>query len=248
MTYYKLGKQKAKFDSRTLQLGRYLTALPNPPAALSWTKNVTSFGSMLNTDLGCCTISAVGHAVQVWTENLGKEITVADSVIENYYEKWDGYNPADPSTDQGGIELDVLKKWQGSDFDSHKLDAFASVSPSNLTHIKQSIQLFGGVYMGVELPLSAQNQKVWDVAPWWSWTSSDPGSWGGHAMWVPAFNVKGPIGITWGMLKQMTWRFWNKYVSESYALLSKDWLNAQSIAPNKFNLAQLEQDLAALKA
>jgi len=52
---------------------------------------------MLNDRLGCCTISAVGHAVQTWTANaLGRELTVPDSTILEYYEKWDAMTPPTP--------------------------------------------------------------------------------------------------------------------------------------------------------
>jgi hypothetical protein len=86
------------------------------------------WGMMLNDRLGCCTISAVGHAVQTWTANaLGRELTVPDSSILEYYEKWDGYNPADPATDQGGVEIDVLNDWRQQGFGGVSLDAYVVI-------------------------------------------------------------------------------------------------------------------------
>ena len=83
--------------------GAYLTgALPAAPARVDYTHGITDWGMMLNDQLGCCTIAAVGHAVQTWTANaMGRELTVPDSAILEHYEKWDGYNPADPSTRPG---------------------------------------------------------------------------------------------------------------------------------------------------
>jgi hypothetical protein len=160
----KLGKRARRDDRRTLKLARYMTAaLPSPPPSVDWTRGVTDFGMMLNDRLGCCTIAAVGHAVQTWTLNaLGRELTVPDSTILNYYEVWDGYNPADPGSDQGGVELDVLNDWRQEAFNGHSLDAYVSLSPDHpIPDIATAIWLFGGAYIGLELPISAQNQDVW---------------------------------------------------------------------------------------
>ena len=125
----KLGKRPRRHDLRTLQMARYLTsALPAAPARVDYTHGITDWGMMMNDQLGCCTIAAVGHAVQTWTANaLGRELTVPDSAVLACYEKWDGYNPADPSTDQGGVELDVLNDWRQQGFDSQTLDAFVAI-------------------------------------------------------------------------------------------------------------------------
>jgi len=86
------------------------------------------WGMMLNDRLGCCTIAAIGHAVQTWTANaLGRELTVPDSSILEYYEKWDGYDPADPATDQGGVEIDVLNDWRQQGFGGVSLDAYVAI-------------------------------------------------------------------------------------------------------------------------
>src|SRR5215469_7613863 len=122
----KLGRKAIKTDSRTLMLGKYLTAkLPKPPAKADWTKGITSWGMMKNDTLGDCTIAGVAHAIQVWTANTGSIQTTPDSTVVEYYEKWDGYVAGDPSTDRGGIELDVLNDWKKNGFNGHKLAAFA---------------------------------------------------------------------------------------------------------------------------
>ncbi len=160
----KLGRKAIRTDTRTLMLARYLKpGLPAPPPACDWTKGITGWGMMLNDRLGDCTIAGVGHAVQVWTANNGGIKTVSDNTVESYYEKWDGYVPTDPNTDNGGIELDVLTDWQKQGFAGHVLTAFADPQVSNLDEIRHSIAMFGGVYIGVSLPLTAQTQDVWDV-------------------------------------------------------------------------------------
>lgn len=242
----KLGRRAVKTDSRTLRLARYFTtalALAPPPNYKDWTKGIKDWGMMKNNELGCCTISGIGHAIQVFSANAGIEATVTDDTIVEYYSKWNGYNPADLSTDRGGIELDVLNHWKNTPFCGHSLYAFADVSPSHNPSIKQAINLFGGQYIGVSLPLSAQEQvgKTWDVVS--NSYLSAPGSWGGHCVFVPQYDVDGLTCITWGKLQRMTWRFWNKYVDESHTLLSPDFVSANGLDPSGFNLSALQADL-----
>jgi len=184
----KLGRKAIKTDTRTLCLARYLTpSLPPPPPTADWTRGQTDWGMMLNDTLGDCTIAGVGHVVQVWDLNTTSTTSVEaipDSTILDYYESWDGYNPSDPSTDQGGIELDVLNYWKKSSFANHNLLAFADPSVANIDEVRQSIALFGGVYIGLSMPITAQTQDVWDVVPDGG-SKTKPGSWGGHCVFVP---------------------------------------------------------------
>jgi hypothetical protein len=262
----RLGKKPRKHDPRTLKLARYLTPeLPSAPPVVDYTGGVSEWGMMLNDQLGCCTIAAVAHAVQVWAGMTAHEITLPDSTILQYYEQWDGYNPAQPLTDQGGVELDVLNQWRQQGFAGHALDAYAAIelqepgvrSQEPGEDLRAAIWLFGGIYIGLELPLSAQTQDIWGVAPGSSrqdaGATDDPGSWGGHAVYVVSYDCPQPPApsaqpptftcITWGQLKKMTWPWFAKYCSEAYALISKDWIKASGVAPSGFDLGTLEEDL-----
>ena len=242
-----LGRKAIVIDSRTVKLATYLSsALPPPPPCVEWSKGITNWGMMLNDKLGDCTIAGCGHAIQTWSINLGKEITLSNSDILRAYEEWDGYKPSDPSTDQGGIELNVLKDWKNTSFKGHHLLAFASVNFKNITEVKQAINLFGGVYIGVALPVSAQKQTTWDVVPDDGQGDSEPGSWGGHCVFVNGYNESGFTCITWGELMNMTKAFWLKYVDESYCLLGADWF-AHGVAPNGFALQQLQADVSQIQ-
>lgn len=241
----KLGRKHVKTDSRTLKLGKYLKdGLPAAPSAKDWTKGVQDWGMMLNNVHGDCTIAAAAHAIQVWSANTKGEITLPDAMILGYYEKWDGYKPSDPSTDGGGVELDVLNSWQKTAFDGHKLIAYADPVFSNLEEIRQSIALFGGVYIGLALPNTAKTQAVWDVVANGG-DDAKPGSWGGHAVFVPKYDAHTFTCITWGELKPMTVAFWKEYVDESHALLSHDWLEVKG-SPGGFDLGQLKTDLEGI--
>jgi hypothetical protein len=242
----KLGRRAVKTDTRTLRMSRYLTPeLPPPPAACDWTRSISDWGMMLNDRLGDCTIAGCAHAVQVWSANTGGEATISDGAVLDAYVRWNGYNPADPATDRGGMELDVLTDWRQQGLDGHALLGFADPKPSDLTEIQQSIALFGGVYIGLNLPLTARNQKVWDVVRHGG-QNTQPGSWGGHCVYVPKYDEHTFTCITWGGLKVMTMAFWKKYCDEAHTLLGRDWLTAQG-SPVGFNLDQLQADLGAIQ-
>ena len=235
----KLGKKARKYDRRTLRLARYLTpALPPPPASVDNTQGVAAWGMMLNDQLGDCTIAGCGHAVQIWTLSAGSEVTLPDSTILEYYETFDGYNPSDPSTDQGGIELDVLKDWKNQGLAGYPLSAYVSVDPQDTSHVASAIELFGGLYIGLLLPLSAQNQSPWDYVPDGSAGDPTPGSWGGHCVFVVGYDQEGLTCITWGQLQKMSFDFWEQYCDEAYALLSPNWQ-----PPAGFDMPTLQADL-----
>ena len=242
----KLGRKAIKTDSRTLALAKYLTpALPPPPPAADWTTGIADWGMKLNDTLGDCTIAGAAHAIQVWTANCGSMVTVPDATVQSYYSQWDGYIDGDPNTDNGGIELDVLNDWQKNGFDGHTLLAFADPKHSNIIEIRQSIALFGGVYIGLSLPSTAQDQDVWDVVPKGG-AAARKGSWGGHCVFVPKYDANTFTCITWGRPKVMTVAFWKKYCDEAHTLFGKDWLTDKG-SPSGFNQAQLQSDLKAIR-
>lgn len=228
-------------------MANYLPAkLPAVPAAVDWTRKVTfPSGQMLNDQLGDCTVAALGHAIQVWTANASTEMTVPDSAILAAYEGACGYVNGEAITDQGGIEIDVLNYARKTGVGGHKIDAFVTLQPENREHIKLAIDLFGGAYIGLALPESAQGQSEWKL-DLGAGRAATRGSWGGHAVFVPAYDAHGLTCITWGEPKRMTWSFWDGYCDESYAMLSKLWAPAGASAPVGFNYAALMADLAAV--
>lgn len=243
----KLGKLAPRHDPRTLQLARYLTpALPKPPASVAWSSKVRSWPMYLNDSLGDCTCAAAGHMVQAWTaDGQSKEIDITDAQVLKAYEAVGGYRPGNPSTDNGAVELDVLKYWKSHGIGGHKIGAYGSVDPLKIDLVRTGIFLFGGLYIGVALPISAQNQTTWDVPAGGTHGDGATGSWGGHAIPVLDYDGKTFTCITWGAVKRMTVRFFEAYCDEAHPAISNDFLKS-SKAPNGFDLAALNADLAAI--
>jgi hypothetical protein len=102
---------------------------------------------------------------------------------------------------------------------------YAALEPGNHAHVKDAVSLFGGCYVGLSLPVSAQTQTVWSVPPVGTTGRGAPGSWGGHAVPILSFDLHGLTCVTWGKLMRMSWGFWNAYGDEAYAVLSSEWLS-----------------------
>src|SRR4051812_48567699 len=162
----RLGKKAVKHDKRTMRLRDFLApTLPPLPTKDDYSSGITAWGMMANNRVGDCTIAGVGHATQVWNYSLGKPlISYTDDQIIKYYSDWDGYVVGDSSTDNGGVELDVLNSWRRLGFYDHPLLSYCAVNTLNPQHVKYGIHLFGVVYIGVELPITAQAQtEVWSL-------------------------------------------------------------------------------------
>lgn len=250
----RLGKAAPRRDSRTLKLASYLLgALPPTPAKHDLSGYIPggNWGQMKNDAIGDCTCAAAGHMIMQWTAAAGKLVVPSDADIVAAYSAITGYAPNKPGSDDGAVELDVLNFWRTKGIAGHKIGAYAAVEHRNHDHVRAAVYIFGGLYIGVALPKSAQNQNTWDVPNWltrWFLDDPTPGSWGGHAVEVVAYDSKGLTVVTWGKLQKMTWAFWDKYVDEAYALLSQDFLNGNGRTPDGFDLWQLTEDLRGVSA
>lgn len=223
----KLGKGPARHGK--LRLAAYLkTDLPPAPEAVDWTAGLTNWGMMGNDSHGDCVFAAGAHAIQSWTLNAGLPVqpgverTMSDADVLSYYSQWAGYTPGDPATDNGFVIADFLDLWKSGAYGGVLLDGFVAVDPDKQEHIKQGIALFGGLDVGLQLPMAWQNLQVWDAV---EGAEGVPASWGGHSVWVPAYNAVGPVCISWGGLKQITWPGLVKYCDEAHALISPVWMD-----------------------
>jgi hypothetical protein len=241
----KLGKLAVKTDVRTLSLARYVdpSALPNPPQVLDLADRVPEWPMYANDRVGDCTIAAAAHMIEAWTaESRGEPVEVSERSVLRAFEQ---VKLVDPQTgEEGAIELDVLKWWRHHGISRHRIGAFARVAVHDHDLVRAAAWLFGGVYIGLQLPLSARGRQTWD---WSGSLSGDdaPGSWGGHAVDVVRYSPGSVTVVTWGRLQDMTWWFWDRYCDEAYAILSRDFLDHDQ-APNGFDLDALRADLALI--
>ena len=246
----RLGKLTPEYDARNFKLAKYVKAVPPPPDTVDYSQ-VSPLGMMLNDTLGDCVCAAYGHELQQKNQLAGHPYIPSDASVLYAYEAISGYRPRYPWTDRGCNMLRASKYWRKTGLAGHKTTAFATLEasgkPVDATLIKQSIYLFGSANLGFALPVSCQNQTVWDVVPDPGDGSTEPGSWGGHDVPAVAYDASGITVITWGGLTKVTWAFVLKYADEGYAYYCPDWFPANStLAVSGFDDAALRDDLAAL--
>ena len=236
----KLCKLPPKHDPRTLRLEAYLAPapgaeLPTPPTSLDPTHGLRriTWGMLGNDTYGDCTCAAAAHMAKLWARMAGAKLPriTAQHVLKFYFGVTGGQ-------DTGAYILDVLNAWRHdpSAFGGIAPMAFVSLTPANF---QVATWLFGGLDLGVNLPLSAQ-QELNDRAAW-SATTDEPGTWGGHSVDVKGYDESGVHLVTWGRDQYATWPWIHAYCDERWALIPNDWQGN----PN-FDMTTLEADLARL--
>ena len=245
MPDYALGKKPPRHDPRTLQFTKYLTSYAlSAPVQAHWGHGLP-FQMLGNDAYGDCVEAGFAHQVQVWCDRAGHPFTPTTGETLGAYSAITGFSPDDPSSDQGTDMLTACRYWKAAGFAGHKADAYLAIQPAEVTFIKDAIAYYGGCYIGLAMPLSAQNQvgDLWTVT---SGPDSEAGSWGGHCVNLTGYDADTLWCCTWGALQGMTWEWLETYLDEAYVLLSRDWLRATGLSPSGLAWGALQADLANL--
>ena len=240
----KLGKNAARHDPRTFDYARYRTGTNAAPAQAHWGHGLT-FPMLGNNQYGDCVEAGFAHMVQIWGDHAGHPFTPTDDETLGAYTAITGFNPSDPNTDKGTDMLTALGYWQSTGLGGQKITAYAKVNPLDQAQVSETIAWFGGAYVGVQLPKSAQDQ----VGSEWTVTTgpdATAGSWGGHCIPLCGYNQDTIWCVTWGALQKMTWEFFTTYCDEAFVMLSTDWIAASGQSPSNLAWGQLMADLSNL--
>lgn len=243
------GRKKPTKEKLALvpKLAKYLSMPAQPPSVDYSLDAMPCLSQVLGNDqYGDCTCAGACHCLGLWTGNAGDLFTATTEQTLAIYTAVTGFNPADPSTDQGADETAVLDYLVKTGFpDGSKLAGYVAVDPTNQTEVMQAIDLFETVYFGVGLPDSwinpfpSANGFTWDVA------QADDNN--GHCFVATGYNAQGIQIDTWGLLGTVTWAAMAGVQMELYALLSPDIIAAATQkAPTGVDWATLQADLQAL--
>jgi hypothetical protein len=217
----KFGKVKARKDKRTLKLKTILSGLPAIPD--NWIFDSVHRGIPTpvygNDSCGDCVLAGRGHQTlrfEVLEQKKVVPISTSD-VTKEYLAETGG-------VDVGLELLNSLKLWRSKGWlaagKTYNIAAFASINRKNRDEVKAAIYLLAGIGVGLQLPVSAEEQinqrKTWDVV---ATGDSEKGSWGGHYVYVSGYSPRGLQCITWGQKQNMTWDFFNKYCDECFAIV-----------------------------
>jgi hypothetical protein len=246
----KTGKAAVQTDVRTLLFARYVqrAALPEAPPSLDLADQVAEWPMYGNDTIGDCTCAAAGHMIEAWTGEAGGPVAVVEeqAVLDAYKAVTIG---------DGAVLLTVLNYWRKTGIGGHTVGAFAKIPTFDQAVVKVAAFIFGGLYLGVQLPESARAQI--DANQPWDWNGNlvgdnEPGCWGGpghggHAVNVVQYDAEGVTVVTWGRLQKMTWAFWERYCDEAYCLISQDYLTGGRLTPGGFDIDTLKADLALVE-
>jgi hypothetical protein len=225
----KLGKGPTRLDRRTIRLSAILSkGLAPVPSAYDVEVSLSGKqfdGRMWRNDvLGDCVIAGRANQTRIFEYfEQGKNIPINDQdVLYEYFKETGG-------PDSGLVMLDSLNAWRkgwtvdkkgkcrffgsGTKYDIHAYAAIVGVA-----ELKQAIFYLRGGYIGFEVPQYAIDQfnanKPWDID-----AAGDQKIVGGHCIQFPAYNGNMLECWTWGKRQPMTSDFYNKYVSEAYAII-----------------------------
>lgn len=244
----KLGKLAPRRDPRNLKLSNYLSydGLPPYPPALQRGTNITQNGwtMMGNDTIGDCTAAALGHGIMLWTNANNKLVIPSEDDVISAYSGYTGYDPSTGANDTGADCNTALNYLIHTGVDGHKALSYAEVQITSPAELRTALDLFGFLYIGLGLPITAQDQAdEWSVTDPSLTGNAAPGSWGGHCVIIVGYNGSNFDLITWGERIKMTTGFWDAYVEEAYAILSMDWLSPTKNCPMGLNLTQLQKDI-----
>lgn len=257
LSQFKLGKKAGVVDDpRTFKARAIMQVEGLPPVLSSWriAEQKHDWEMHGNDRYGDCAFVTHAHAVaaQEWSSRT-KDIPVTTEQVLDFYSKVTGFDRNDPSTDNGAYMIDPMRYRRKNGFGlerdrtPHMITAYAKVDDDSGAEFKQCARLFGGMACGVGLPLRAMTQEVWSLPPADQRDDRDEiYSWGGHSMYLCAFDPQGVTFLTWGREQRATWAWFKAYCDERWVMISEDFFNREQKTPQRLNIAKLEQLLSTL--
>ena len=220
-------------------------ALPLIADSVDYGKRMTKPWGMLGNDrYGDCVFASLAHFKQCASVNVtGTPRTFTEAEVLRWYAEQTGFKPSDPSTDNGAIPLDALKYFVSIG----EVVAFGKVDPDNDAHVASTIELYGGLWSGWDLPTAWENADEWTAGPTQTgiWT---PGSWGGHMTSQTGYDAQcNTPTVTWGGVTPTTNGARHVYCSEAYAIITKEWLDSRGGTIQGLDLDGLKAAIAALQ-
>lgn len=229
-----------------LALYRALAPLGAPPEVsddyVTAVNKVTGgdWGMDGNDRYGCCTIADSAHQIMLHTANAGSiVIPTADQVTQTYLGLTGGQ-------DTGLDETAVCQFMMNTGLCGQKSAGTAMVDPSNIDHLRWSVQLFGAVRLGIFVT-DEMMQAFQSGEPWTTPGSTNPD---GHDVPLVRFDREFAYCVTWAKEWPIAWPLLanSRFLIEAHAEVYPDWIDANGNAPNSFSLPTLLDDLPQVRA
>jgi hypothetical protein len=190
------------------------------------------------------------HLIQGQSSNTGNPLTATTAQALALYSAVTGFDPNDPSTDQGTVLTDLLTYIQKNGVEMNnstgkpvtvEVVGSASLDISSVAQMRYAAYTFGGNYLGINCPEQCeQDTSNWNFAPGLPIA-------GGHC--IPQEGEGGAGGkiVSWGMVIPCSNGFLLSYLEEGYVVITKAWLNAQGKSPTGLDLNSLVAAMNAVR-
>jgi hypothetical protein len=257
MTKYKLGLRPIVTPVK-LKLGNYvnLSTLPVPPPEVDWSLALTSDWSILGNGpdplnppavadgVGDCFFAAAVERIRCVTANAqAAQAALGTADALKAYTLCTGFDPNDPSTDNGTEPGQGFLFLQNTGVSGHKFGPIVQIDVRNESLVRAAQWLLCGLMVGVRFP------QDWELAPEWDVTNSPIV--GGHEIFNFGYGTDqklfGPI-VTWGLVRQLTWSAAAQNITQLTGSVPQEWIGDNGLAPNGFDLEALLADAQAMGA
>lgn len=251
---FKLGKAPAAPKPTDFKFSAFAQTikLPTVPSQFGHGTAYPDWKVLGNDQYGDCVWAGAAHEHMLINKVVhGKDVLFDDKAVLGDYAAVTGFDPADPSTDNGTVVRDALSYRRKTGIaDSkgvrHKIGAYVSLDPKNWDHLQQATYIFGAVGIGFEFPASAMDQfnakKKWEVVPGAKIE-------GGH--YVPIVgsvdSKKEATCLTWGRRQPFTREFYERYNDEAWVYVTDEALRSNGKGLHGFDVAKLNAFLTALR-
>ena len=247
MSNLKFGRLAKRDDpkGRNLMMSHYVRDVPDPPLEINNLNRVysklgisdpkTLFPMLGNDQYGDCTFAGWGHFKTLANGLVGVKSIPDEKDTVNAYLKFTH------GQDTGCNELDVMKKGKKCGILGEKVPFYIDVDPSNLKQIRQTIWLFGAVYMGFKVPQNCQ-QQFEDRVPW----TPGPLTNDGHCVIAPSYTQDMFTNLTWGDTQEGTVPWWNTCVDEAWLIIFPETQNPIYLKDMGFDWDQLLANAKAI--
>jgi hypothetical protein len=244
----KLGKLPARPGAVKFRFANYVdrSTLPVPPKQFGHEGLISDYGMLGNADYGDCVWAGAAHETMLWCAEADTHTIFNDEAVLSDYSAVTGFNPADPSTDNG-TDMEAAAAYRrrvgivDANGNRHQIGAYLAIEPGNIEDLRLACYIFGAVGIGIEFPASAMDQ--FNRGKGWSIVRGSPIE-GGHYTPIVAKRTHFEL-VTWGKVISATNGFLAKYMDEAICYVSAEMLtDGKSL--EGFDVDTLNRDLQAL--
>lgn len=242
----KLGKKDATRDDRDIKFRSILdtSQLPTPPARFGFGTIYKDWGMLGNDRYGDCVFAGIAHQVMGFNKLAGHPVTFSDESVLSDYSAVTGFDPNDPSTDQGTNIRDAFSYWQKTGVRDaagtrHKTGAYVSLTPGDYDELMTACFLFEFVNIGVVITQAQMDQ--FNAGQPWDYVASSA-QLGGHDIIPTGRSSLADNGaLTWARRQSFTRKFYEEQNDETWVCVSpeelKNGVNRRGLSLEKLNAA-----------